>query len=185
MKLKKQLFLLCFLVLINSCSKVQVSQDYDPGFIFGTAISFNWQTESPPTDNSSTKTSNELLDKRFHKAIEDNFLKRGLLLTGSPDLLISYTYSVVSKLEADPFSPGFGFGYGSFGRYGGVGIQTGSNIRQYDLGVLVIAIQSGTTNELLWRGIGTRQVFTHSSPETVTKEVIETVEAILKQFPPE
>lgn len=184
MKLKKHLYFLYVLVLLSSCSKVQVSQDYDQSFLFGTAESFNWQGGFSPAAAPPDKTDNELLDKRFRKAIKDNLLNRGLLFIEDPDLLISYKYSVVSKLEADPFSPGFGFGYGSFGRYGGIGIQTGTNIRQYDQGVLVISIHSATTGELVWRGVGTRQVFTHSSPERVTKEVIETVESILKQYPP-
>lgn len=184
MKLDKYIPLLFLLFFLSGCSKVQVSQDYDSSFLFNSAESFNWNTNLAETDIPERSKHNELLDKRFHEAIESTLLRSGLSLTEHPDLLISYTYSVVSKLETDSLSTGFGFGYGSYGKYGGAGIHTGPNIRQYDQGMLVISIHSGKTEELVWRGVGTREVFIHSSPELVTHAVFETVETILRQFPP-
>jgi hypothetical protein len=184
MKLDKYISLLFLLFLLGGCSKVRVSQDYNPSFLFNSAESFNWNTRLAETDIPERQKDNELLDKRFHEAIESTLLRSGLSLAERPDLLISYTYSVVSKLETNSLSTGFGFGYGSYGRYRGAGIHTGSNLRQYDQGMLVISIHSGKTEELVWRGVGTREVFTHSSPESVTRAVVETVETILRQFPP-
>jgi len=182
---KKLLSQFVLLVLLSSCAKVQVSQDYDPNFHFNTVKSFNWQNSSTRAADVSVQVDNELLHKRFRAAIENNFIRRGLSLTAHPDIFISYTYSVVTKLETDPIPPGFAFGYGSYGRYGGIGIQNGSNLRQYDQGILVISIHSGNTGELVWRGVGTRLVFTHSSPEAISRSVIETVDSILQQFPPD
>jgi len=184
MKLDNYISLLFLLILLGGCSKVRVSQDYDNSFIFNSAESFNWNTSLAETDNPERRIDNELLDKRFREAIESTLLRSRLSLAERPDLLISYTYSVVSKLETDSLSTGFGFGYGSYGRYGGAGIHTGSNLRQYDQGMLVISIHSGKSEELVWRGVGTREVFTHQSPEMLTRAVIETVEAVLLQFPP-
>ena len=184
MKLDKYISLLFLLFLLGGCSTLQVSQDYNPSFLFNSAESFNWNTRLAETDIPERQKDNELLDKRFHEAIESTLLRSGLSLAEHPDLLISYIYSVTSKLETNSLSTGFGFGYGSFGRYGGAGIHTGSNLRQYDQGMLVISIHSGKTEELVWRGVGTREIFTHSSPESVTRAVVETVETILRQFPP-
>ena len=184
MKLGKYISLLFLLFLLSGCSQVRVSQDYNPSFLFNSAESFNWNTRLDETDISERLNDNELLDKRFHEAIESTLLRSGLSLAERPDLLISYTYSVASKLETNSLPTGFGFGYGSYGRHRGVGIHTGSNIRQYDQGMLVISIHSGKTEELVWRGVGTREIFTHSSPESVTRAVVETVETILRQFPP-
>ncbi len=183
-KLDRYISLLFLLIFLSGCSMVRVSHDYDSSFLFNSAESFNWNTSLAEIGIPLGQKNNELLDKRFHEAIKSTLLRSGLSLSERPDLLISYTYSVVSKLETDSLPTGFGFGYGSYGRYGGVGMHTGSNLRQYDQGMLVISIHSGKTEELVWRGVGTREVFTHSSPELVTRAVIETVEKILRQFPP-
>jgi hypothetical protein len=166
-----------------ACAKVQVSQDYDSNYPFAAATTFNWN-EALQQQNDDRYQIDELLATRFETAIEGNFLQKGFRQSPQPDFLVSYIYEVTSRIQVDDLHSRFGFGYGRYGRYGGVGFDTGSIIQQYDQGKLVINIHSTVTEKLLWKGTGTREVFTHSNPEQLTRRVNEMVSAVLAQFPP-
>lgn len=169
--------------LLNSCARVQVSQDYAPGYPFGRDTSFSWNIPLQE-ENSGLLQQDELLADRFKKAIETVLASRGLHQDESPELLVSCSYTVSKMLESEPVANGFGFGYGRYGHYGTLGIYSGTAIRQYQQGMLVIHIHSAQTGQLLWKGTGTREVYTHTKPEDVTSMVSEMVEAVLNQFPP-
>ena len=68
---------------------------------------------------------------------------------------------------------------------GGVGLSTGSDVRAYDQGALLIDVTIPLGDKLVWRGIATQSVPEHSSPEESTVRINETVEKILSQFPPQ
>ena len=77
-------------------------------------------------------------------------------------------------------------GGASIGRssFGGVGLSTGSDVRAYDQGTLLIDVTIPLGDKLVWRGIATQSVSEHSSPDESTARIKETVEKILAQFPP-
>jgi hypothetical protein len=175
--------LLGLLALVSACTSVQVSQDYDTNFTFGTANTFYCNAKRQH-ENSDLQKPDELLAKRFKEAIENVLASQGFKRDERPTFLVSYTFSITSKLQVDPGYSSFGYGFGRYGYYRGVGINTGNSIRQYDQGKLVINIHSATTNQLLWKGTGTREMFTHSNPDQLTRSVYEVVEAVLAQFPP-
>ncbi len=179
------LILLGLVVLLSSCATVQVGQDYDTNYTFGETKTFGWN-KGLQHEKSDLLRDDELLAKRFKAAIEEVLTKRGFRQVAHPALLISYSYTIKSILQTDPFGSGFGFGYG-YGRYGyhqNVGIDAWNTIRQYDQGKLVIYIYSAQTGHLLWKGTGTKEVFTPSDPDQITRDVYEMVEAVLAQFPP-
>lgn len=170
-------------LLLSSCANVQVSQDYDTGYMFDNNKSYAWNT-TIPYEEGDLLQSDELLAERFTKAIEATLAQRGFIQAAQPTYLVSCTYAVTSRLETDVFDTGFGFGFGRYGRHGGVGMSTGSSVRQYDQGTLVITLHSAETGHLLWKGTGTREVFQHSNPDETTRNVSEMVESVLAQFPP-
>jgi hypothetical protein len=179
------LILLGFVVLLSSCATVQVGQDYDTNYTFGDEKTFGWNKKLPH-ENSDLLRDDELLAKRFREAIEEVLTNRGFRQVAHPAFLISYSYTINSILQTDPFDSRFGFGYG-YGRYGyhhTVGIDAGNTIRQYDQGKLIIYIHSAQTGHLVWKGTGTQEVFTLSDPDQITHSVYEMVEAVLAQFPP-
>jgi Domain of unknown function (DUF4136) len=181
------LFILAGLVFVlSSCAAVQVSEDYDTGYQFGKEHTFGWNEQQQQANNRLGER-NELLANRFRMAIEAGLAKRGFGHDPHPAFLVSYIYTVSSRVEVDPGYSNFGFGYGYFGRHGfyhGAELDMGDYARQYDQGKLIIEIQSAKTGHLLWRGTGTREVYTHSSPDEITRRVAEMVEAVLAQFPP-
>ncbi len=182
MKPRTLTFLLFSILFLSGCATTRVTQDFDTSFHFEFTSSFNWDSEKH--EASDRESENQLLDKRFRNAIENSMFSRGFSLNEHPDLLVSYSYSTIQRLETDPFYPTFGYGYGWFGRHGGISLHSGSGIRQYSIGKLVISIFYGNTHDLVWQGVGTGDVFTSSSPETITAEVNAMVESVLGQFPP-
>lgn len=175
--------LMGLLPLFMACAPVQVSQDFDRNYPFAAATTFNWNEELQQ-QNDERFHIDELLATRFKRAIEEVLSRQGFRQVAQPDFLVSYMYEVSSRIEVDDLHTQFGYGYGRYGRYGAIGLDTGNFIQQYDQGKLVINIHSTRTGQLFWKGIGTRQVFTHSSPEQLTRRVNEMVSAILAQFPP-
>lgn len=176
-------FLIMMAVLLSSCATVQVSEDYDTSYVFARQKTYAWNTTTPYL-NDDLLESDELLAKRFVDAVETSLAQKGFIQTAQPTYLVSCTFTVTSRLETDVFDTGIGFGFGRYGHYGGVGVSTGSSVRQYDQGTFIVNIHSAATGRLIWKGTGTREVFIHSTPDKITRAVNEMVAAVLAQFPP-
>lgn len=175
---------LCLLmILLAGCAQVQVSQDYRPGQAYSRFHSYRWKADTQ-TESRDVRINNPLLQERFQQAIDGTLARRGYVQAASADFLVSYDYSIQTRLESEPFSPSVGIGFGRYYNYGAVGFGTDRGVRQYDVGVLVIDIFDGRTGAPLWRGTGTQMVTTHSNPEETTSFVYRMVDTILAQFPP-
>lgn len=183
MKTKILLFLSIITLFLTSCSTVQVSQDFDKTFNFTSATTYNWDTELQDSATGIIK-DDELLADRFVTAINTALTSQGFSISDTPDFLVSYTFQITSRIQADSVEPTLGFGYGRYGRFGGVGIHSGTSVRQYDRGLLTINIHDAEEGGLIWKGNGTREVFTHNNPEKLTEIVNELVSSTLAQFPP-
>ncbi len=168
-----------------SCAKVRVSHDYVQGFDFSKIKTFGWEATKPQTD-TSLEQDNELLSKRFRSSIEDNFLRRGLTQTEPVGIHIGYTYTVTEKLESLPVQSFYMSRPMKRGSSIGGAFSNSAGIRQYSLGMLVITIHSTakSPHQLIWRGVGTTEVFTHSSHEELDSMVTDLVDSVLTQFPP-
>lgn len=174
-----------FLTLFLGCSSVQVSQDFLNDARFLDLKTYRWKSEKQkPTGDK--RLDNPFLVKRIRSAVENSLSAKGYtkLTEGKPDFYVSYGYSLRSKIESRDTGASFGFGFGSVGRYGGVGINTGQEVRQYDQATLIIDFINTGSDDLMWRGTGTSRASEHSTPEKATKAVNEMVTKILDQFPP-
>jgi len=174
---------LIILLLLAGCSRVQVSQDYRPGLDFARLHSYRWQATSPAS-STDIRINNPLLQERFRQAIDGTLTQRGYLQAAAADFIVSYDYSIQTRIESEPLDTSFGLGYGRYYNYGAIGIGTNVGVRQYDVGVLVIDFFDGRTGEPLWRGTATQLVTTHSTPENTTAFVYRMVDTVLAQFPP-
>lgn len=182
--MKRIVFLLLVSAAAAGCSTVQVSQDYDTGMNFSQLHYFTWKSTEIKS-SADIRINNPLLQKRIIKAIEQSLSERGYLADDlQADFLVDYDLSISTRIESSPFTTSFGYGYGAYRNYGGVGVITSPEINQYDVGMLVIDIYNKATNELVWRGIGSERVTTHSTPDQTTNTVQRMVRAILDQFPP-
>jgi len=178
--------LLCsvfILVFLQACSGITVSQDYEKEYNFAGLKTFAWK---PNQENTYGVKDNELVDKRIRKAIETNLLAKSYRLVDSatPDFFISYHLTVEQKITSSGVTGGVSLGRSSYGRYGGVGMSTGSDVRTYDQGTLLIDVTIPLGDKLVWRGVATQSVSEHTSPEESTVRINETVTKMLAQFPP-
>ena len=168
---------------LQACSGITVSQDYEKEYHFDGLKTFAWM---PNKDNAYGVKDNDLVDKRIRNAIETKLLAKSYRLVDSytPDFFISYHLTVEQKITSSGMTGGVSIGRSSYGRYGGIGMSTGSDVRAYDQGTLLIDVTIPLGDKLVWRGIATQSVSDHTSPEESTVRINETVEKILAQFPP-
>jgi len=171
------------LFILQACSGIKVSQDYEQGYDFSQLKTWDWK----PNDNKEYGiVDNDLMDQRIRAAIVNKLSARHYrqIDTGTPDFYISYHMSVEQIIRSSNVSGGFSVGGSSSGRYGRIGIGTGGRVQTYDQGTLLIDVTDSSSNKLIWRGTSTQSVSEHSDPEKITQSVNETVEKTLLQFPP-
>ena len=168
-----------------SCSTLKVSQDYDQTTDFSTFKTFAWQEDIQPK-TGDIRVDSPLIDQRVRESIKTNLANRGMEYSGEdlPDFKVAYTYTILTKIQSTPATTGVGIGIGTSGGLGGIGMRTGSDIREYDQGLLVIDFLSPDTGKLWWRGTSTRVVSTHATPDGITEDIETTVARLLEQFPP-
>lgn len=183
MSVMRAFWLVFFLFVVQACSGIKVSQDYDQNYDFSKLKIFAWK----PNDNHEYGyKDNELVEKRIKTSIQNALIAKNysLAVSEKPDFYISYNVTVEQKINSSNVSGGLSVGRSSRGRYGSIGISTGSRVQAYDQGTLLIDVTDVANNKLVWRGISTQSVSEHSNPEKSTALINETVEKILLQFPP-
>lgn len=181
---KRILLIVLPLLFLQACSGITVSQDYEKEYDFAGLKTFAWK----PNDNKSYGVKdNDLIDKRIRTAIEKALRAKFYqpVETLNPDFFISYHYNVEQKITSSGVSGGVALGRSSFGGFGGIGLSSGSDVRAYDQGTLLIDVTIPLGDKLVWRGVATQSVSDHSSPEESTANINETVDKILAQFPPQ
>ncbi len=177
---------LCCLVsvFLLGCSAVQVSHDYVEGRAFVEFHYYDWKVDERVA-SGNVREDDPLLHRRLQSTIDRVLTEQGYQFSEEADFRVSYDFSISTKLESDPFSTSIGFGVGPRRHYGAFGIGTGADIRQYDVGILVIDFFDPQTNELIWRGRGSETIAVHMSPQQTTVMVDRMVRAIIAQFPPQ
>ncbi|MCG6910238.1 MAG: DUF4136 domain-containing protein [Deltaproteobacteria bacterium] len=178
------LLLFALVGLLWGCSGIQVSQDYTVPSDFSALKTYDWLTKIQP-ETGDIRVDSSLLDSRIRSAIDASLSQEGYqrITQGKADFYVAYTYEIHSKVESSNVTVGFGMG--SLGGYGALGMNTGGNAREYDEGMLVIDLYDPSKENLLWRGIGTSRVDQHPKPEKAAARIKEKVEKILSQFPPQ
>ena len=74
------------------------------------------------------------------------------------------------------------------GRSGSISIGTGSQIRTYEQGTLlidVVDVVDVASDKLVWRGVSSQALPDLSNSQALTDRINDTVAAILAQFPPQ
>ena len=173
------------MIMASGCSRVQVSQDYRKTADFSKILSYAWASDVQ-AKTGDIRVDNPLMDERIRGAVAANLLDRGLRTApaGEADVQILYNYQIRQKIRSDDTRGGVAVGYGAYSRGGGIVFSTGSDVKSYDEGLLVIDFLRTDDGELLWRGNATFPVSEHLSPDKITDLINEAVEKTLAQFPP-
>jgi len=168
---------------LAACSSISVTADYDPETDFRSLGTFSWVPEDPDAE-VDPRAGNSLVSDRVTAAIERTLQARGYQQVDlSADFLVGFSISVRTGVESAPSSSAR-FHYGYYGRYGGIGYSTGTELREFDEGELVVDFVDPTSNKLIWRGTAKTRLTSDQSPEKSKATIDEAVTRLLDQFPP-
>ncbi|MCB9892335.1 MAG: DUF4136 domain-containing protein [Planctomycetes bacterium] len=149
----------------------------------------------PPHETINPKVQgNTLLAERIERAVDPVLHQRGLreVIPDAAQLLVTHHIGIDERYDVSTTSYGLGFGFGGRG-FGGWGYGTygwggptfsDSVVRRVDEATLILDLIDPRTNRLVWRGLGRLELAPRGTPDERERQVRETVEAILAQFPP-
>jgi hypothetical protein len=154
----------------------KVSYDFDRTADFSKFKTFGFK--------EGTRSGNPLVDDRIERAISAALAARGITEDeSSPDLYVvtHITFDKQKDITAYSTAPAYGF-YGW--HWGGGWSTTDVRVREIVMGTLIIDMADATKGDLIWRGIGVKEVKSTRKHESVDKNVYDAVTNVLKHFPP-
>jgi hypothetical protein len=165
------------LLALTACSDITVTHDYDPGADFSSLRTYAWYAAPAAAAGVDTLTT-----QRIIRSMDAELAARGFrkLESGTPDFLVHALAAIHQRLEAVPTTTTVGYGW----RGGTLAYGTGTEIRSYDEGTLILDVISPGTKQLVWRGTAKAAVSDGRSPEEREARIREGVAMILENFPP-
>jgi hypothetical protein len=129
-----------------------------------------------------TKVGQPLIDNRITAAIQEQLAAKGLTRNdASPDIVVVYHVAFDKQQDITAYSSGYG-GYGY--RWGGGWGTTDVRVNEILVGTLVIDVADASKKEVVWRGMGVKEVDTQAKAEKRDKNITSAVTKILQNFPP-
>jgi Domain of unknown function (DUF4136) len=184
MKQNQTLFfasLIFIIAVAASCSTpLKVTSDYDKNASFT-----QYKTFAMDTFRVSSSLS-QLNQNRIINAVRAEMIKKGFTESGTPDLLIhiSAIFEKQKSVTASTNYYGYGGYYRPYGWGGGMGATgyTTYNVQDYVDGSLIFDIADAKTKNLLWEGIGNKEIDQEvKDPDTAIPAA---VAKIMESFPP-
>jgi hypothetical protein len=133
-----------------------------------------------------TATGNPLIDTRVIAAIETQLAAKGFVRNdAAPDVFVLFHVAYdeqkdISSFSSGPMYGGYGWGWG-----GGWGTTTTDvRVREIIVGTLAIDIVDAGRKQVVWRGLGTKEIDTNAKPEKRDQNIAKAVEKIFKNYPP-
>jgi hypothetical protein len=129
-----------------------------------------------------TKVGDPLVDRRIAAAIQTQLAAKGLTVNDAkPDMVVVYHVALDKKQDITAYSTGYGrYGY----RWGGGWGTTDVRVNEILVGTLVIDLSDATKQEVVWRGMGVKEVDPQAKAEKRDKNINEAVAKIFRNFPP-
>jgi hypothetical protein len=133
-----------------------------------------------------TKVGQPLIDNRIVAAIETELAAKGLKKSdAASDVVVVYHVAFDKQQDITAYSTGGA--YGGYGyRYGGGWGTTTTDVRVNEIlvGTLVVDIADSTKKEVVWRGMGVKEIDVQAKADKRDKNINAAVKKILKDFPP-
>ena len=133
-----------------------------------------------------TPTKNPLIDKRIIAAIETQLAAKGFVRNdAAPDVFVLFHVALdeqqdITAYSSGPMYGGYGWGWGA----GWGTTTTDVRVREIVVGTLAIDIVDAQRKEIVWRGLGTKEVNVNAKPEKRDTSIAKAVEKIFKNYPP-
>ena len=173
--------LACYL---QSCAPaLTVTSDYDKNADFGKYKTYIIDTLRIPAQ------MNQLNANRVLNAVKADLTKKGFSESNTPDMLVHIVFLAKEGQTVTSTSSYYGgYAYGGYYRHyywggpaGGMGYTT-YDVQKYIDGSLIIDIADSQTKNLLWEGIGNKQI--DGPADDPEKAINSAVTAIMASFPP-
>jgi hypothetical protein len=151
----------------------KTSSDFDKTANFASYHTYAMKDGTPATD--------PLMDQRIVSALKTQLAAKGFTPSPTPDVFVTYHVSVEKQKDISAYSMGGGpYGWGWGGGWG----QTDVRVNEIPIGTLVIDMVDAKKNQMVWRGMGTKEIDPQAKAEKRDKNVNEAVEKMLKHYPP-
>lgn len=172
------LFFSLSLVLMG-CSSVRVAVDYDTATSFDQYSTFAFF--KPAVDKMEVS---DLDKKRILHAIDNNLMAKGLSKSQDAGLLVHVFTKEEKEVDIfqNNFSWGWGWGWGWSPWWNGGFF--GPTVSTRTEGQLYINLVDANTNQLVWQGKGTAQLYPNEKVEKKQARIQKIVDKILEQYPP-
>ncbi|MEI5638824.1 MULTISPECIES: DUF4136 domain-containing protein [unclassified Pseudoalteromonas] len=177
----KHLAVTVLILFLAACAKTP-DWDYDKSVEFANYKTYAWSPDADLKNNGREYQVNDLMEKRIRNAIKNQMSQQGFTLTdaASADLLVNYHASVDTKIESDSLHTS----YGARWNYWGIGWQTQTTTREYEVGTLVVDMVDKASNQLVWRGAKEGRLRKNQTPDERTESINNTIAEMLANFPP-
>jgi hypothetical protein len=133
-----------------------------------------------------TKVGQQLIDDRITAAIDAAMAAKGFTKSDNdPDVFVVYHVAFDKEKDISTYSSGYAGGYGAYGWGYGAGMgTTTTQVRDILVGTMVIDMADAKSKQLVWRGMGVKEVDTQAKPEKRDKSITNAVNKIFKNYPP-
>lgn len=185
MNILYQLSLAFLISLLSACSSLEVKSDYDTSVNFTHYKTFAFHQILDQSGSVSNLNKNRII-----RAIKADLAKKGLTETKqNPDLIVNMTTIIENKKSVIAHTDYYGYDgfyrpYHWSGRYAGFAppSTTTFDVREYKDGSLIIDIIDAANQQLIWQGIGNKEIDKPAdNPDAVINEA---VTKIMESFPP-
>jgi hypothetical protein len=129
-----------------------------------------------------TSSRDRLVDQRITAAMELELTRKGMTRNDAhPDVFVITHLTFDANKDLTAYTTGSGpYGW----RWGGSWATAEISMTNVYVGTLIVDVIDAKRNELVWRGIGTKQVDRHSSSDTKDRSAATAVTKILESYPP-
>jgi hypothetical protein len=156
----------------------KTTYDYDKSASFGMYRTYSLKDGTP--------AGQQLIDQRIVAAIEAQLAAKGMKRDDTaPDVFVVYHVAFdqqkdISSYSSGPMYGGYGWGYG-----GGWGTTTTDvRVREILIGTLAVDMVDSSRKQMVWRGLGTKEIDTGAKPDKRDQNISKAVEKIFKNYPP-
>ena len=151
----------------------KTSYDYDTTVGFSNFRTYAWTQGTPAGE--------PFFDRRVATAIDSQLAAKGLTKNETnPDLYVRYHVALGLERSVNGWAGGAGGWSGWPGGSGSVDLR----LNELPMGTLVIDLIDAAKRQLVWRGVGTKELDLEAKPEKRDAAIAKAVEKILKNYPP-
>jgi len=188
-KITLQFTSLLVLLILASCSSIQVTWDYDKNADFAnlkTYEYYGWADNSDKILNTIDKT-------RIEKSFSTEFAERGITyVKEGGDMVVALYIVTEQRQETTATTTGYGgmyggYGYGGYYGYGprwgyGAGMaQTTVSTTNYTNGTLIISVFDAKEQKLIWEGAANGTI--KENPQDRDKNIPKVAAEIMQYYP--